>query len=69
MSVGIYLLIIMFVNMNFFFFLFWFFLCQSSLKSLETNFILAKLIITFGFFMPSTTLKFKEMSDSLYSLY
>ena len=51
------------------FFLFFFFFLYFSQVKWKPTLILAKLIITLGLFIPNTTWKSKEISDSLYSLY
>ena len=67
MFVGIYLFVIIFINIKYLSF-FPLFLYFNQVKWKPTL-LLTKLIITFGLSIPNTTSKSNEISDSLYSLY
>ena len=68
MFVGIYLLVIIFINIKYLSFFSFSFLYFSQVKWKPTL-LLTKLIITFGLSIPNTTEKYNEISHSLYSLY
>ena len=68
MFAGIYLLVIIFINIKYLSFFSFSVLYFSQVKWKPTL-LLTKLIITFGLSIPNTTWKSNEISDSLYSLY